>query len=476
MARRAALAALAAAAAFAAALPLASSLAPAAVTMTTTPPGAGRQPSVASPAGSELPQAPAGRETMSRRHALSGLAAMLPLAANAVIDDFDVPASGAAGIIPGMSLPQLPTLSFGSAENRPRNIRSTAYEIVERNPPMMQPLTARGEGRIQKLLATQADALFLGHHPNSETDQALAAELLQKFAQARKGTISVGLEAVPQSLQPALDAFMRAPKSSTTEAERVLLKEAAAASAATAAAASGAEGETEGGAGGGGSGGGGGGGINMAAYLPVLRVAKSLQGFSVVALGVGASVVGRVREGGLESLSDAERSTFVGDANEFVESVTAPGFKFYSDKVIQGVYEKYMAEGALGPSVTPANFFAAQILTDEAMAKRSVEHMRGHPDDLMVVLSDIDRCTYGLGAPGRLERVGGARLNRESFKVKTMLLNPTARDSLSPIKSLRLNIGVGANQAKVTRPVGNYVWFSKSPPPNLLIRYLDPIS
>lgn len=126
--------------------------------------------------------------------------------------------------------------------------------------------------------------------------------------------------------------------------------------------------------------------------------------------------------------------------------------------------------------MTPANFFAAQILTDEAMAKRSVEHMRGHPDDLMVVLSDIDRCTYGLGAPGRLERVGGARLNRESFKVKTMLLNPTARDSLSPIKSLRLNIGVGANQAKVTRPVGNYVWFSKSPPPNLLIRYLDPIS
>ena len=94
----------------------------------------------------------------------------------------------------------------------------------------------------------------------------------------------------------------------------------------------------------------------------------------------------------------------------------------------------------------------------------------------MVVLTDMDRSVYGLGAPGRLERIGGARLNRETFKVKTMLLNPTAADSLSPLKSLRLNIGVGANQAKVARPVGNYVWFSRSPPPNLLIRYLDPIS
>ena len=79
---RRALAAAAAALAVAA-LPLASSLAVVNTAMTTT--GAGgesRQPSSpASSPGSEQPQGPVGRETMSRRHAVGGLvAAMLPLA------------------------------------------------------------------------------------------------------------------------------------------------------------------------------------------------------------------------------------------------------------------------------------------------------------------------------------------------------------------------------------------------------------
>lgn len=54
---------------------------------------------------------------------------------------------------------------------------------------------------------------------------------------------------------------------------------------------------------------------------------------------------------------------------------------------------------------SPAKFFAARILWDEAMASRAVRHLEDNPGDLVVVCTAADHVKFGLGAPFRVERL-----------------------------------------------------------------------
>ena len=67
---------------------------------------------------------------------------------------------------------------------------------------------------------------------------------------------------------------------------------------------------------------------------------------------------------------------------------------------------------------------------------------------------------FGFGSSGRAERVA------ESFGgtigVTSILLNPTAKDSLAETTFLRLALGLGEDLYEA-RPLSNYVWWSERP-------------
>ena len=65
------------------------------------------------------------------------------------------------------------------------------------------------------------------------------------------------------------------------------------------------------------------------------------------------------------------------------------------------------------------------------------------------------------------ESFGGA------LSAKTILINPTAQDSLSENRALRLALAY-ADDLYAGKPVANYLWFSKSPKINQIPRMVNP--
>lgn len=63
-------------------------------------------------------------------------------------------------------------------------------------------------------------------------------------------------------------------------------------------------------------------------------------------------------------------------------------------------------------------------------------------------------------------------LGSEVF-AKTILLNPTAKESLSLTPSLRLALEY-ADDLPAGKPLANYLWFSKSPKVNQIPRMFNP--
>lgn len=56
---------------------------------------------------------------------------------------------------------------------------------------------------------------------------------------------------------------------------------------------------------------------------------------------------------------------------------------------------------------------------------------------------------------------------------RSVLINPTAEDSLSDSRALRLALEY-ADDLYAGKPLANYMWFSKSPKVNLIPRMLNP--
>lgn len=60
-----------------------------------------------------------------------------------------------------------------------------------------------------------------------------------------------------------------------------------------------------------------------------------------------------------------------------------------------------------------------------------------------------------------------------TISAKTVLLNPTATDSLSGTRALRLALEY-AEDLYAGKPLANYIWFTKSPKVNQIPRMLNP--
>ena len=85
-----------------------------------------------------------------------------------------------------------------------------------------------------------------------------------------------------------------------------------------------------------------------------------------------------------------------------------------------------------------------------------------------------DHVKFGCGAPGRLQRLDVDPEAAASSKLRatSVLLNPTANSTGSLSRSLRLALAV---DPKAARRCSDYVWFSRSPPPNLLTHMMNPV-
>jgi hypothetical protein len=228
-----------------------------------------------------------------------------------------------------------------------------------------------------------------------------------------------------------------------------------------------------------------------------------------VALGVPESIRKKISQDGLKSLSDEEKARYLADPDGFLALVRDPGFQRYTDKLILPSFQSASRLGVVSGSVTTETFFATRIFEDEALACSIARNSRS--DETMIVLLDAERVKFGFGVEERLRRNLRFRLQanasakvsalepdratsiiefqgkespplplpkaleQASVDVISVLLNPTAEDSLSPTAQLQLVLGYGPF-LKDQRPLAEYLWFSNYPPVKILTRPKNPIS
>ena len=87
---------------------------------------------------------------------------------------------------------------------------------------------------------------------------------------------------------------------------------------------------------------------------------------------------------------------------------------------------------------------------------------------------------YLQGINGRVPRVTQFLLDQRESKftttedsVTTILLNPTAKETLSQSRRLRLEIGTAPENLDYQSKLADYLWFSQMPKVNLIPRLMD---
>jgi hypothetical protein len=280
--------------------------------------------------------------------------------------------------------------SQASATSRPRTIRSTGYFVTPTNPPMMQPLSERTQKHTIEVLA-KCPAVIIGDHGNIE-DHLLVARLLEQFSDAcrssKRGIVMTLSSAIGnERTQRALDEFTtRLQVNDAIALEDLRIN---------------SDWATE---------------DSVATALPILLTARRLNSANMrlVAIGLEANIINAVRSNGLESIGVGTQN-YVKDPPGFMTSVSAPGFKPYSDSVISGLYENYVASGGKGSLV---NFFAARILEDEVLSQRSYDAAKMFPGALLLVLTSLDHVKFGFGCHARLERIAKVSLDSKDANDK----------------------------------------------------------
>jgi uncharacterized iron-regulated protein len=364
--------------------------------------------------------------------------------------------------------------------------RPKVYSVEMTDPPSLQPRTTRGEeGTISRF--ADADIVLLGEHHSSKQDHELQANIVSRMLEATKRNskeLVIGLEMVQKGnpdFQAALDAYVRSKKEGISEeaadtafiAGTDWLKRWV---------------------------------WDFEVYKPIFHLARD-RGIPLVALNVLSETQESVKESGLDGLSEIEKQIYVPDTEGFVASVKAPGFQRYTEKVILPSYQFHAENKLLGPNPSPEKFFSSRILWDEGMASSAVTYITEQPaNTMMVVLTGLDHVKFGYGIRERALRglrnfrdrkaaanlasyealsaaAGGDDKKKpqkpaeasKDVKVLSVLLNPTAQDSLSPTVQLQLCLAYGPF-LKDQKPLADFLWFSASPPVKILTRPKNPIN
>jgi hypothetical protein len=282
--------------------------------------------------------------------------------------------------------------------------------------------------------------LGLPKDTNSE-DVELASGLLELMFQARKSVkaeTAMGLAFAPLSTQSALDAF------SQEDGNTAALVEAM-----TNAGVS----ESE-----------------IQLHQPLLELAKSRK-IKLLALAPEVDDANIVRTRGLQDVEPERRAKYVADAQGFIALTQDPKFKLYTDRSLLKDYEPIDAKDQ------QSNFFAQRILIHEAAATVLANYAVTRPDSFVAVIAPTPDVRFLGGINGRIPRVC-EYLNKDKNKVTddavtTILLNPTAKETLSLSRYLRLEIGTAPENIDYQTKVSDYLWFSSMPKVNMIPRLMN---
>lgn len=201
-------------------------------------------------------------------------------------------------------------------------------------------------------------------------------------------------------------------------------------------------------------------------YQPLWQKAK-VKKLDLLALSPEIQDIEAVQKGGLQNVDMTRRGQYVIDPQGFIALPQDPKFKVYTDRSLIK---------DLPPSLDFPNFFSQKILEHEAAATACAQYAATHGAAPLVVtvtpMADV-RFLYGLN--GRIPRIcrflGKEQVTDNS--VTTILLNPTAKDTLSKSRFLRLEIGTGPDTLSSQSKVADYLWFDSIPKVNLIPRLMD---
>lgn len=210
----------------------------------------------------------------------------------------------------------------------------------------------------------------------------------------------------------------------------------------------------------------------------ILDAQKSLLFFarskrlSLLALSPEYADIITTRQGGLQNVDPTRRATYVADTQGFIGLTQDPKFKLYTQKSMMKEYKPQNEKDNEG------NFFAERILYDEAVATSMAKWAMSRKDSMVITVSDIKDVRFFGGANGRLPRIYKFLVPDsliDDASVTTILLNPSAQETLSMSRFLRLEIGTTPENWPYLTKISDYLWFSKVPKVNMLPRMMNEI-
>lgn len=282
----------------------------------------------------------------------------------------------------------------------------------------------------------------------ANADAELAVQLLTDITKPkeRNGNTAVGLAFAPQASQGALDEYLASSASGDDVSERKLADGLRAAGANEDA---------------------------IANHVPIMRFARQKR-LALLALAPDTADIETISKGGLQSLSADRRDAYVTDAQGFISLTQEPKFKLYSQKSLLKDAPQSTDEST--QKSEQANFFAERILVHEAAATAVSRWATSRPDSLVVTVAPIPDVRFLGGMNGRVPRIckflnPGTLVTDEA--VTTILLNPSAKETLSESRWLRLEIGTAPNNWEYQTKVADYLWFSSSPKVNMIPRMMN---
>eukprot|EP00587_Corethron_hystrix_P003705 CAMPEP_0113302282 /NCGR_PEP_ID=MMETSP0010_2-20120614/3156_1 /TAXON_ID=216773 ORGANISM="Corethron hystrix, Strain 308" /NCGR_SAMPLE_ID=MMETSP0010_2 /ASSEMBLY_ACC=CAM_ASM_000155 /LENGTH=519 /DNA_ID=CAMNT_0000156039 /DNA_START=60 /DNA_END=1619 /DNA_ORIENTATION=- /assembly_acc=CAM_ASM_000155 len=217
--------------------------------------------------------------------------------------------------------------------------------------------------------------------------------------------------------------------------------------------------------------------------LPVLEYAN-IQKIPVIALAVDPIDALTVKRSGLQELDLDRRKRYVPDIPGFIATTDDGRFRLYNERVLmRGYVPPLIKKGDALATVSvssgdgsPGAYFSAKILADEAVASAmyawtSSQAIAG---GLMTVVQDVEDVRFGGGSSLRFPRIWkdlrpDGQITEDA--VTTILLDPTAANTLSGSKMLRLNVGTPISSTYQIK-VADYIWFSLIPKVNLIPRLM----
>lgn len=209
---------------------------------------------------------------------------------------------------------------------------------------------------------------------------------------------------------------------------------------------------------------------NVELYLPLIRYARK-NSLHLLALAPEQEDILTARKIGLQNVDLERRQSYVVDAEGFIAMSADPKFRVYTERSLLKDFVPISNDDK------PGDFFAERILVHETAATVAARYAVQRPDSLVVVVAPTADLRFLLGINGRISRLcqflDPTKNQVTDDSITTILLNPTAKDTLSKTRYLRLEVGTGPDTLDYQTKVSDYLWFSSSPKVNLIPRLMN---